>query len=121
MMKKNLNLLAVVKYSIRVVLLTVCLVGFAFARVAPTSTVHAASDTRLLLSSAGPSEREAVPLTRSALPVVFVGTGLVCALFGIIAVSPLLVDGSSAVISRSRSSREGKLDLETAGDPLESA
>ena len=83
-MKKKLSYLAIV-------LLTVCLVGFAFDRIVPAGSVHAANETSPVLSSAGTAETEAVPRAPSAQPVVLVVTGLVGALFGVIAVSPLVI------------------------------
>ncbi len=84
MMKKSLTLLVIV-------VLTICLVGLAVERIVPASMVQAAGESDPALRSAGPAEKEAVPVTR-AQPVVFVVIGLVCVVFGIIAVSPLLVD-----------------------------
>lgn len=85
MMKKNLSLLALV-------LLLVCLVGFVFNQIVPNRALHAAGEMHPVTSSAGPFEKESVPLTRSAQPIVSVVMGLICVLFGILAAVPLLVD-----------------------------
>jgi hypothetical protein len=85
-MKKNLGLLALF-------VLAACLMDFAFDRILPAAPVaHAASDAHPVLSSAGPTGAPAVPLPLSAQPVAFVVTGLVCVLFGILAVAPLLLN-----------------------------
>ncbi len=83
-MKKNSTLLVIV-------VLTICLLGFAVERFIPASTAQAASEAHAALRSAVPAEKDAVPV-KPAQPVVFVVTGLVCAIFGLIAVSPLLVE-----------------------------
>lgn len=56
------------------------------------STVHAASETHTVVSSADNSEEEAVSPPPSTQPVVIVITVLVFVLFGIIAIFPLLFD-----------------------------
>ena len=71
-----------------IVMLVICLVG----GIVPLATVSAAGDSGPALSYAEPPETEAVPLTPSTQPVVFAVTGLICALFAMIAVSPLLID-----------------------------
>lgn len=86
------------KHFIKAVVLTLCLVGFAFAQIVSASPVHAASEPHPALSSTGPAEKEAVPLTHSTQPVVFVVTGLVCVLFGMITLSPLLIDDPVQVL-----------------------
>ncbi len=83
-MKKNITLLAVL-------VLTICVVGVAVERFIPASPVKAASENHPALSSAGPAEKDAVPV-KHAQPVVFVVTGLACLVFGLIAVAPLLVE-----------------------------
>ena len=83
-MKKNLSLLTAI-------VLTLFLVSLVSELNVPADAAPAASKTRPVLSSAGPSEEDATPPARPAQPVVFIVTGLVCALFGISAVSPLLV------------------------------
>ncbi len=94
------------------VVLTLGLVGFAFTQIVPAGTVHAADETHPALSSAGPSDKEAVPLTHSAQPVVFVVTGLVCVLFGIAAISPLLIDDPAQSSQEFPASRDVKPDRE---------
>jgi hypothetical protein len=79
-MKKYLGYLVLV-------LLTLYVAG----RIVPASAVHAANETQLVASSTSPSEKEAAPNKGSAQPVVFIVTGCVCVLFGIVAVSPLLI------------------------------
>ncbi len=86
MMKKNLPLLVIV-------VLTVCLVSFAVERFIPASRVQAASEAHPALHSAGSAEKDAAPV-KHAQPVVFVVTGLVCVVFGLISVAPLLLDDS---------------------------
>ena len=82
---KNLGLLAIV-------MLTICLMSYALDRIAPASIVHAAGETQPSISQARPAERAAsIPLIPSTQPVVSIVIGLVCLLFGLIAVSPLLI------------------------------
>jgi hypothetical protein len=89
MTKRRLRLLAMV-------VLTIGLLSFAVDRIVPASRVaNAASETNAAWSDAGSPETEAVPLTSLAQPVVIVVTGLVCLLFGVLAISPLLLDGSA--------------------------
>jgi len=89
MTRRKLRLLAIVA-------LTIGLLSFAVDRIVPASlVVSAASETHVALSDAGSPQKEAVPLTRLAQPVAIVVTGLVCLLFGVLAISPLLLDGSA--------------------------
>ncbi len=81
MRKRNFCLLVIV-------VLAICLAG----GIVPPAAVSAARDGGPALSYAGPSETEALPLARPTQPVVFVVTGLVCTIFAMIAVSPLLID-----------------------------
>jgi hypothetical protein len=83
-MKKKLSLLFIVIF-------TLCLVGFALDRLAPASPASAASEAHPVPNSAAPAPAEAAPSAPAAQPVIYVVGGLVCALFGIIAVSPLLM------------------------------
>jgi len=82
-MKKNLSIIVLV-------ILAVCLVGFAIDRFVPASPVSAASEAQPAASSASHANIGAVPPAPTAQPVIFVVAGLVCVLFGILAVSPLL-------------------------------
>ncbi len=84
-MKKSWKLIAIV-------VLTICMVGYAFDRIVPANIVNASSETHREFNSAGPSEKEVLIHTSSEQPVVFIVTGLVCALFGTIAVAPLLLE-----------------------------
>ena len=90
-MKKKLSFLAII-------VLTLCLVGFAVDRIIPASTVHAAGETQVGLSSAGPVEKGDAAVTRPAQPIVWVVIGLVCAIIGIIAVSPLVIGEPGRVL-----------------------
>lgn len=90
-MKKNLSILASV-------VLIICLVSFAFDQIVSASTVHAASETHSIMRSAGSAEEEAAPLSRSPQLVVFVPVGVVFILFGIIAISPLLIGDPTKVL-----------------------
>jgi len=92
-MKKTLSYLTIV-------VLAIFLVGFAFDRIVPANTAHAASEIQPALSNASPSEKEAVPPSHLAQPVVFVVIGLVCVLFGILAISPLLLDEPSQLLQK---------------------
>lgn len=83
-MKKTVRLIAAA-------VLTLCLVGFALDRVLPTNAVHAASQSAPALASANPVDKQPVPLTKSTQPEALI-VGLVCVLFGIAAISPLLID-----------------------------
>ncbi len=98
-MKKYLSLLTII-------VLTICLVGYVFDRISPASTVYAGSETHPVMSSAGPSETEAVPITRSVQPVVFIATGLVCVLFGILAVYPLLIEDPAQLLREANRSEK---------------
>ena len=85
MINKKLSLLALA-------VLTLCLLGLAFGQFASAGAVaQAANETQLVLASAGPSEKQTIPATRLAQPIAAAATGLVCVLFGIIAVAPLLL------------------------------
>ena len=81
-MKKKIFCLLVI------VVLAMCLIG----GIVPPAAVFAAGDSAAALNYPELSETEAVPLTWTTQPVVFVVTGLVCALCAMIAVSPLLID-----------------------------
>ncbi len=75
------------------VLLAIFLANFAFYRIAPVHTVHAGGETIRIALSAGPTGAEEKPSSsRPAQTVVFLGAGLVCVLFSVLAVSPLLLD-----------------------------
>ncbi len=88
-MKKNLTVLVLV-------ILALCLVGFAIERALPANIVSAASETHLASINAGPAEKEAVPPARSTVqPVIYVVAGIVCVLFGALAVAPLFLRGSN--------------------------
>ncbi len=88
-MKKNLSILVLV-------ILALCLVGFAIERAVPANTASAASEAHAALVNAGPADKEAVPPARpTAQPVIYVVSGLVCVLFGIIAAAPLLIIDST--------------------------
>jgi hypothetical protein len=93
-MKKNLSLLAIV-------LLAICLVGFAYDRTVPAGTVHAAGETDTTSGSAGPTAKllktnmDSVPLTLPVRPFAWVVTGLVCVLSGIMAIAPLLIEDTA--------------------------
>jgi len=84
-MKKILSLLTLLGLSI-------CLLGISLDRIVPASTVNAAPLSPPVSVSAGSSEQQAVSLRLSAQPVAFALTGLECLLFGVIAISPLLID-----------------------------
>ena len=84
-MKKNMTFLVIV-------VLSICLVGLAAERIAPVHTVHAASENHLVMNSASQSINGTAPRPHAIPPIVFIAAGLVCALFGIVAVSPLLID-----------------------------
>ncbi len=84
-MKKTLSFLVIT-------VLTICLVSFAFDHIVPASPVHAAIETQPISSSADPAQTQVLRPGPSTEPVVFIITGLVCGLFGILAVSPLLID-----------------------------
>ncbi len=83
-----------------IILLAIFLVGFALDHITPASPVHAAGVPTPSLRGAGPSEteKESVSPAGSAQPVVFVVTGLVFVLFGVIALSPLLIEDPAQVL-----------------------
>lgn len=91
-MKRNLGLLASI-------VLIICLISLAFDQIVSSSTVHAASETRMVYNSSGSFEEEADTSSRSPQPVDFVAAGVVFVLFGVIAVFPLLV-GDPAKVSQ---------------------
>ncbi len=92
-MKKNVRYLAII-------VLAIILVGFALDRLAPASSVHAAGFPTPALNSTGPSETEkgALPPAGATQPVVIVVTSLVFVLFGVIALSPLLIEDPAQVL-----------------------
>jgi len=90
-MKKILSYLAIFVVSI-------FLMGLAFEWIVPASMAHAASETQPRLSNASSSEKDVVPPAHPAQPAVFVVTVLVCILFGIIAISPLLFDDPTRLL-----------------------
>ncbi len=83
-MKKNLSILVLV-------ILALCLVGFAASRLAPASPVSAASESHLVSSSVSPAENVSATPTLAAQPVVYLVTGIVCTLFGVLAIAPLIL------------------------------
>ncbi len=87
-MKKNLLLLTSF-------ILTLCVVGFAIYQLAPASPVSAASEVHTAAFSATPVEKVSTPAAPAAQPVIYLVTGLVCALFGILAVAPLFLGDSN--------------------------
>jgi hypothetical protein len=84
-MKKNLSTLIIV-------MIAICLVSYSIGLNHTSSTVLAASETYPVLKSTSHTESEALSLPQSAQLAVIVVVGLVCGLFGILAVSPLLID-----------------------------
>ena len=97
--------------SIAIVMLIICMFGFVFVRLIPSTTVEAAAGTHLSASIAGP-ENQTAAISFSPTPVVFVLAGLACALFAIMALSPLLIDDPAlrreAGISLERSEDSGR-------------
>ncbi len=76
---------------IAILILTLCLVGFAASRLAPASPVSAASESHLVSSSVSPAENVSATPTLAAQPVVYLVTGIVCTLFGVLAIAPLIL------------------------------
>jgi hypothetical protein len=82
-MKKTLSLLVIV-------VLAACLMSFAFGRMTPA--IHFISDTQRIVSGPGLAAPPAMPSAFLAQPVAVVVTGLVCGLFGLLALAPLLLN-----------------------------
>lgn len=74
------------------VVLSVCMVGFALDQLTSTSTAYAVGEACPELSSARPSEKEILSITGSLHPVILIAAGCACILSGIIAILPLLID-----------------------------
>lgn len=83
-MKKNLVLLAIV-------LLSGLLVGFALDRTLLAGTVRAAGEIYPVISSATSPQPAAAAQPSAVRPAVIAAVGLVCALFGMMAVFPLWI------------------------------
>lgn len=84
-MKKNLRFLAIM-------VLVIFAAGLALEPVIPAHPVQAAAEQPMQPAVINPSEKEAAPVAPSTHPVIPVVTGIVCVLFGVIAVIPLLID-----------------------------
>ncbi len=73
------------------VFLAVFWVCFAMNGFVPVHAVQAGGEIVQTGFSAGPLEQKEKPASQPAQTVVFVGAGLVCILFGVLTVSPLLL------------------------------
>jgi hypothetical protein len=85
MMKRTLYFLTLI--------LLIGLLSFAFDQLIPAGQAHAASLTQPVLNNAVPIQKEMISLNSPVNPIVFLAIGLVCVIFGAVAVSPLLAEG----------------------------
>ena len=85
-MKKVLSLLVLV-------LLSACLMGFAFDRLGPGAH-PAASASHPIQNDASPAQTTEVPLAPAVQLAAFVVAGLACVLFCVLAVAPLVLNDS---------------------------
>ncbi len=74
-----------------IIILTLCLVGFAIDRLEPASPVSAANEVQPVSMDTSLGKPEAAQRASTVQPVVFVAAGLVCSLFGVLAIAPLFL------------------------------